>query len=137
MIILKELKLYNCYIQLFEVPIYKSKICFISFTSIKGYYKAIEFLNKLNFNTEIIKDPDYAKAYGFVLKDDYKDGTLQTIFINKGKKYIKEYTDTLNHEGMHLIQNICEHHGLEHIKGKNNEHIAYLTGYIMDYLARL
>lgn len=132
-----ESKLYNCYIQLFEVPIYGSKVCFIKYKSIKGYKKAIEYLKSIEFDIGELDDPEYYNCYGFVHKEKTKLGTVQLIILNTKKDYLKKYKDTLAHEGSHLIQSISEHHGLEYKKGGHNEHIAYLTGYLLNYLHTL
>lgn len=139
MTILHESKLYNCYIQLFEIPIYGSKICFIKHKSLKGYLKAISYLKSINFDIDNIEDEEWSKCYGFVDKKFTNKtlGTVHLIVMNTHSGYISKYKDTLSHEGSHLVQNICEHHGLEHRKGGHNEHIAYLTGYIMDYLLKI
>lgn len=139
MITLKTSKLYNCYIHLFEVEIYGAKILFISHKSYKGYLKAISYLNSIGFDTDDFNSEDWSKCYGFVDKKctNKELGTVHLIMLNTHKYYLSKYKDTLAHEGMHLVQNICEHHGLEHRRGSHNEHIAYLTGYIMDYLCSL
>lgn len=134
---LHEYKLYNCYIRVFEIPIYKSKVCLIKFKSEKGYQKALDFLEDIEVNTKEINDEEWTRCYGFVHKKKSKLGTLHIIVMNIGKEYTKFYKDTLAHEGSHLVQDICEHHGLEHHKRSANEHIAYLTGYLLDYLHKL
>lgn len=134
---LHEYKLYNCYIKIFELPIYKSKICFIKYKSLKGYNKAIDFLKDINVNVKEVDDIEWSKCYGFVDKKSSVFGTLHIVFMNVGKDYLKVYKDTLAHEGTHLVQDICEHLGLEHHKRSANEHIAYLTGYLLNYLHEL
>jgi len=135
---LHEYKLYNCYIKIFELPIYKSKICFVKYKSLKGYQKGIDFLKDINVDTSIIDDIEWSKCYGFVDQKRSTLGTLHIVFMNVSHKdYIKYYKDTLSHEGTHLVQNICEHIGLEHHKRSANEHIAYLTGYLLNYLHSL
>ena len=135
--VLKTHKTKNVFIQIFKIPIYDSKVCFIRFNNRKGYDEALAFCEKIGIVTDEFNTDEWMFAYGFTCKEKTKYGFIHIVFINAAKEYAKEYTNTLAHEHYHLIQHISIHHGLTQEDGEANEHIAYLTGYLFDYLSKL
>jgi len=130
----------NKYIKVdfFKLPIYDSRICFVKHDGKRGYDQLVEFFKKLEVsNPEEYKDISWRNCYGFVLQERVKTGMLNIIVMNGRRDYKPEYINTLSHEVTHLIDNLCKHHGLQRYKSGDNEHIAYLTGYLTDYLYKL
>jgi hypothetical protein len=134
---LLEYKTDNLYICTFTIPIYESKVCFLKFTDTDGYLEALKYLEELGVKTADYKSDEYQYAYGFTFKDRGIKGWMHFLFINGSEEYKPDLTNTLAHETYHLISKISEHHGLEQTEGGDNEHIAYLTGYLFNQIAEL
>lgn len=124
-------------INLFEIPIYDSRICFLKYENAKGYEGAIKFVESIGVKDETYKTEEYAHAYGFVDKQKTKHGIVHFVFMNHCKEYRPMYVNSLAHENFHLVHNICKHHGIEFIEESANEPQAYLTGYLLDLLYTL
>ena len=132
--IISEYKNQGLGIILFMVPIYDSKICYVKYNTREEYDEALEFCEQMGLNTEEYRPNDYYDAFGFTFKDKTKKGTIHFIFMNDREDYKEDFGNTLSHETYHLITNICRYHGLDVSDTTDNEHIAYLTGYIFDQL---
>lgn len=135
--VLHKYKSKDLTIQLFEIPIYDSKICFIKYENDKGYTKAIEFTERIGVKDEIYQTDEYRNAFGFVSKEKTKFGIVHFIFMNNCKEYRKDYPNTLSHENYHLVNNICKYHGITFDAEGDNEPFAYLTGYLFQLLSTL
>jgi hypothetical protein len=121
-------------IQLFEIPIYDSRICFIRYENNKSYDKAVDWLETIGLKDETYKTDEYRYAYGFTDKQKTKYGIIHLVFMNNCKEYKPTYKNTLAHENFHLVHNICKHHGIDFLEDNANEPYAYLTGYLFDIL---
>lgn len=116
------------------LPIYDSKICYVKYDTREEYDEALSFCEKMGLNTEEYRGADYFDAFGFTFKDKTNKGNIHFLFMNDREDYKPDFNNTLSHENYHLITNICRHHGLDVNDTGDNEHIAYLTGYIFDQL---
>lgn len=125
----------NLLIVMFVLPIYETKICYIKYDTSDAYNQALKYCENIGINTNDYKSDEYMYAYGFTFKDKGAQGFIHFIFMNGSEEYKEDFTNTLAHENYHLISKICEHHGLEEIDGGDNEHIAYLTGYLFNTLS--
>lgn len=132
-----EYKTDTLYICIFVVPIYESKVCFIKYKDGDGYLEALRYLEDLGIKTSEYKTDEYQFAYGFTFKDKGIKGWMHFLFINGSEEYKIDLINTLAHETYHLISKISEHHGLEQTEGGDNEHIAYLTGYLYNKITEL
>ena len=128
----KDLKLI-----LFKVPIYDSRICFIKHDGNKGYDKALKYVESLGMDMHEYRDISWRHCYGFALSHQVKVGMVHFVFMNNKKDYRKDYINTLSHEITHLVDHIAKHHGLTRQKDGANEHFAYLTGYLTDFLFKV
>lgn len=124
-------------IQLFQIPIYDSKVCLLKYHNDNAYYRALDFAKKIGVDCSSYMSDDYLNAYGFVSKEKTKYGHVNFIFMNNCKEYKAAYHNTLSHENFHLVHNICKHHGIEFNDDSDNEPIAYLTGYLFELLSTL
>lgn len=136
-VIVKPYKSINVFISVTNVPIYDSKIMFVRYNNKVGFNEAMAFCKKIGLNSDEYNNDDHFKAYGFTVKEKSKLGYVHLLFINNNKEYRSEYTNTLSHENYHLVKDICKHHGLEYTESGHDEHIAYLTGYLFNYLSKL
>ena len=118
------------------VPIYDSKICYVKYDTREEYDEALEFCEKMGLNTDEYKGNDYFDAFGFTFKDKTLKGNIHFIFMNAREDYKDDFVNTLSHETYHLITNMGRHHGLDVHDTGDNEHFAYLTGYIFDKLVQ-
>lgn len=123
-------------IKLFKIPVYDSNICFIRYNNDISYNEVLIYLESINVNIDDYKTDDYKNAYGFTFKEKSKLGVIHFIIINGCEEYSEYYKNTLTHEIFHLISHICKHHGIEMYPDSDNEHIAYLTGYLSDILLK-
>lgn len=136
--ILHKYKSKDLTIDMFEIPIYGSKICLMRYTNDKAYDLALKFLEKLDIPIEDYDAHEWRKAYGYTFKErTNKYGYVHFVFMNKCKEYKSYYENTLSHEIVHLVENISQHHGLTREDGEANEHIAYLTGYLFEALIKI
>ena len=135
--IISQIKTDNFSALIFKIPIYDAKVCFIKHNQNEGYDEALAFLNELKINTEDYNVDDYRFCYGFTFKERVTYGHVNFILMNTSPEISNDYINTLSHENFHLVENICRHHGLERYKKGDNEHIAYLTGYLFDILYKL
>lgn len=135
--ILHKYKSKDLTIQLFEIPIYDSRICFIRYENNKGYEKAVDWLEKIGLKDETYRTDDYRYAYGFTDKQKTKYGIVHFVFMNNAKEYKDAYKNTLAHENFHLVHNICKHHGIDFLEDNANEPYAYLTGYLFQLLSTM
>lgn len=122
-------------IQLFEIPIYDSKICFIKYDSGKAYKKAIDYIKRIGVQDETYEHDEYQFAYGFTTKEKTKYGVVHFVFMNNAKEYRGTYSNTLAHENFHLVNFICKYHGIPFDMESDNEPYAYLTGYLFNILS--
>jgi hypothetical protein len=132
-----EYKTDNLYICTFVVPIYETKVCFLKYKDSEGYLEALKYLEELAVKIEDYKTNEYMLAYGFVINDRSKHGLMKFMFINGSEEYKTEIVNTLAHENFHLIEHIIRQCGLENIEDGDNEHIAYLTGYLYNKITEL
>ena len=137
MTILHKYKSKELTIQLFQIPIYDSRICFIKYDNGKAYQKAIEYIKKIGVQDETYETDDYQFAFGFTTKEKTKHGILHFVFINNCKEYKPYYSNTLAHENFHLVNFICKHHGIPFDAEGDNEPYAYLTGYLFQLLSTI
>ena len=135
--IVKPYKSINVFISVNKLPIYDSKIMFVRYNNKVGFNEAIDFCKKIGLNADEYATDDYFKAYGFTVKERSDLGYIHLLFINNKKDYREDYLNTLAHENYHLVKDICKHHGLEYTESGHDEHIAYLTGYLLNYLSKL
>lgn len=135
--IIVELTTKNLYLNMFKVPIYDSKVCLVQYKNDEGYNEALEFCTNLGMKIDEYKEDGWNFCYGFTFKDRIKYGYVHFIFFNISNEYKEDYINTLSHENVHLIQNISKHHSLQNYKNGDNEHIAYLTGYLFDILYKI
>ena len=135
--IITQHKTRNLKVVVFKLPIYDSKICFIKHDGVKGYNQSLIFLEKLGINTDEYKEDSWRHCYGFAFSERVKLGMVQFLIINTRKDYMSDYVNTLSHEITHLVDHIARHHGLTRQKQGSNEHIAYLTGYLTDFLFKV
>ena len=124
------------FIQLFEIPIYDSVVCFLRYNNKKGYEYCVKYCEGLGVEDmhELLGD-DYMNCYGFTMKEKTKNRIVSFLFMNNCKEYKDSYINTLSHENFHLIEGIAKHHNLEDCE--HNEARAYLTGYVFNYLFNL
>ncbi len=132
---ISELKTDDLFINMFEIPIYDNHICFIRYKNDSAYEQALSFVEEIGIDTAEFKIDDYKNACGFTKNAIAKNGgRVIFLFINKSEEYSDDYINTLSHETYHLIQFIMKHNGLKSYKDSDNEHIAYLTGYLFNVL---
>lgn len=124
-------------INLFEIPIYDFKICFLKHRNNKGYDEALLFCSGIGFNEDIYKTDDYRYAGGFTTTRSTTNGIICFVFINYSKELRGDYINSLAHENYHLVQQICKHHGIKYDEDSDNEPQAYLTGYLLQILYTL
>lgn len=134
---LSQYKSKNIKIDLFEIPIYDFRICFLKYKNNKGYDEALLFCEGIGFKEDIYKTDEYRYACGFTTKQTTKTGIIAFVFINNCKEHKDIYINTLSHETFHLVNVICKHHGIVYDAESDNEPIAYLTGYLYNYLSKL
>lgn len=137
--ILEEIEGIAYKIVVFTIPIYDSKICFATWKDKESWEILMKKLIEIGVNTEKIEGDDYSICYGFVMDEPQrlKYGTTQFILINKCEEYKSRIQNTMAHENSHLIDQIVKYHGLQRYKNGDNEHIAYLTGYMFEILYEL
>ncbi len=122
-------------INFFQIPIYDSKICFIKYDTSKAYEEAIEFLKKIGVKDESYEADEYMLAYGFTDKQKTDYGIVFFVFINNAEEYKEYYSNTLAHENFHLVNFLCNQHGIIFYEDEDNEPHAYLTGYLFQILS--
>lgn len=120
----------NYKIQLSLLPVYGSKIVFCSYTDLDGYYGCLDYLSDLGLEDKDLRSEDWYKCFGWMVKIDSKT-TYQVICLNLSSPFYKSFLkNTISHEVYHMVQSIAKHHGLSFTKNNDNEHIAYLIGYL-------
>ncbi len=132
---ISELKTDDLFINMFEIPIYDNHICFIRYINDSAYDQALAFIEEIGIDTSDIKTDDYKNACGFTKSCKAKNGgSVIFLFINKSEEYAPDYMNILAHENYHLVNYIMRHNGLKAYKDSDNEHVAYLTGFLFDVL---
>lgn len=135
--ILTEHKSEGLLIRMFVLPIYESKVCFVRYDNSEAYSEALKFCEGLGLKTADYNTDEYLFAYGFVIKDKTDKGFVHFIFLNGCSEYRTDLSNTIAHENYHLVTNICRYHGLVAEVDGDNEHIAYLIGYMYDIIEKL
>lgn len=132
-----EIKKDNYYLLYSILPIYKSHILIGFYKSLKDYYRLLDELETIGIDLQEYKNEDWFKCYGWQISINAESKKHLVLFNISDKTYLDNLTDTISHETYHLVQSIAVHHGLTMSRHTPNEHIAYLIGYLNNYITRI
>jgi hypothetical protein len=124
----------NYKIGLYILPIYSSKIVFMYYRDYEGYKRCLDYCSDIGLEVEDLKDNSWYICYGWMVKTEKN---FHIVCLNlSGEGYFNYLNNTISHENYHLVQSISKHHGLSFTSKNDNEHIAYLIGYLSQELTK-
>lgn len=133
--LISEIKTNDSITKTQRLPIYADKIIFSKYYNWDGYINILDHYESIGYNVEEVKNETWFKTFGYVVNID---GVLAICINQSGGIYNDELMliDTLAHETYHIVQELSKFHFLTMTNKNNNEHIAYLIGYINKELYR-
>ena len=132
-----EIKKDNYNLLYVELPIYKSHIIIGFYKSISDYYTLLDDLKMIDIDLSEYKNENWFKCYGWQISVDGEFKKHLVLFNISDANYTNVIHDTISHETYHLVQSLAVHHGLTINKHTPNEHIAYLIGYLSNYIHKV
>jgi hypothetical protein len=115
------------------IPIYNAKILYCEYN--EDYFDELLLKLRRNYRLDVGEIKDDGGCKGLCLAHTHTEPTFFLVFINISKvNKSSKYINVMTHEIRHLVDDMCDHFQIPYPKGKANEPVTYLTGYINEVL---